>query len=253
MVRCNRCGLVRSDPVADTEILAGLYARSIVTYDDEIPDLKHTYGHYLARVSRYNPNTGSLLEVGCGSGFFLEQALTQGYQEVRGVEPSREAVQNAVPSIQPYLICDMMRPGLFKMAQFDCVCLFQVFDHITDPGDILDECFRVLKPGGVLLCLNHNVEAVSARLLRARSPIIDIEHTYLYSFKTISRLAESHQFQVREVGSVYNRYALRYLTRLLPLPRPLKKAFVGLLTKNPVGNVRLSVPLGNLYLIGQKP
>jgi SAM-dependent methyltransferase len=252
MVRCNTCGLVRSDPVADAEILARLYARSIVTYDDEIPDLKYTYGRYLERVSRYQADKGVLLEVGCGNGFFLAQALAQGYSEVWGVEPSVEAVQTADPLIRSRIVCNVMRPQLFDPNRFDVICLFQVFDHISDPGEVLEECYRVLKPGGLLLCLNHNVEAVSARLLRDRSPIVDVEHTYLYSPTTIVRLAKAHQFLVREVGAVYNRYALRYLARLLPLPKRLKHSLILFLKDNRIGRIRVSVPLGNLYLIGQK-
>jgi len=258
MVRCNRCGLVRSDPIVDLEFLAKLYARSVVTYDDEVPDLKFTYGRYLDRAASHiqrkaDDGKGALLEVGSGNGFFLEQALAQGYREVWGVEPSTEAVQTAVPQIRPHLVQDIMRPGLFEADRFDVVCLFQVFDHITDPGGILDECYRVLKPGGVVLCLNHNVEALSARLLGERSPIIDIEHTYLYSKTTLSRLAEAHQFRVLEVGSVFNRYALRYLVRLLPFPKVIKPSVVNGMGSSPLGNIRLSVALGNLYLVGQKP
>ena len=252
MVRCNTCGLVRSDPIVDLDVLANLYARSVVTYGDEIPDLKFTYGHYLDRVSKFHADKGSLLEVGGGNGFFLEQALTQGYQEVCGVEPSEEAIQKADPRIRPSLICDIMRPGLFEANRFDVVCLFQVFDHIVNPGEILAECYKVLKPGGALLCLNHNIEAVSARLLGERSPIIDIEHTYLYSKATISRLVEQQQFKVSEVGSVYNRYALRYLMRLVPFPKAIKQGLVNAVANNRLGRVRLSVPLGNLYLIAQK-
>ncbi len=253
LVRCNRCGLVRSDPVADAEVLTALYTRSVVTYEDEIPDLKFTYGRYLSRTEHYFTSKGALLEVGGGSGFFLEQALAQGYKDVWGVEPSEAAVHNALPQLRSHLICDMMRPGLFEANRFDVVCLFQVFDHIAQPGEILDECYRVLKPGGVVLCLNHNIEALSARLMGERSPIIDIEHTYLYSKSTLSRLIETHQFRVLEVGSVFNRYALRYLVRLVPLPMALKKGLISMLNNSPLGAVRLSVALGNLYLIGQKP
>ena len=42
-------------------------------------------------------------------------------------------------------------------------------------------------------------------------------------------------------------------TRLVPAPRPLKKAFLGILDGTGLGRVPLCVPLGNLYMFAQKP
>ena len=253
MVRCNTCGLVRSDPISAPEVLMRLYAHSTFDYADEVENLKLTYGRYLAKLSGYGGQRGALLEIGCGNGFFLEEAFVQGYAIIRGVEPSVEAVAKANPQVRSHIVCDIMRPGLFEAEHFNVICLFQVLDHIPNPGALLDECFRILEAGGLMLCVNHNVEAVSARVVKDRSPIIDIEHTYLYSPTTISRLFVAHGFQVKRVGLVYNNYSLHYLTRLAPLPSALKLFLLTLLRGNRIGRIRLSVPLGNLYLIAQKP
>jgi SAM-dependent methyltransferase len=253
LVKCRTCGLVRSDPVAPPELLAQLYHQSTLTYPEEVADLKRTYGRYLAKLDSYGGRKDALLEIGCGDGFFLEQALDQGYHSVRGIEPSRAAVRQAVPEVRGSIVCDLMRPGLFGPAEFDAICLFQVFDHVPDPGNLLDACFTVLRPGGLVLSLNHNVTAVSARLLGERSPIIDIEHTYLYSPITMRRIFAAHGFRIRKVGSVRNRYSLRYLFRLLPLPAGPKRAALDWLERHSIGGLRLWVPLGNLYLVAQKP
>jgi SAM-dependent methyltransferase len=253
MVTCNTCGLVRSDPIADPARLKQLYQQSTFTYGEEVADLKRTYGRYLAKLDNFGVRKGTLLEIGCGNGFFFEEALARGYRAVKGVEPSREAVAKASEPVRGQIVCDVMRPGLFAPAQFDVICLFQVFDHVPDPAALLDECFRVLQPGGFVLSVNHNVAAFSARLLGERSPIVDIEHTYLYSPATMTRLFASHGFQVRRVGSVFNNYSLYYLTRLAPLPARLKRATLAWLQGHSVGRLRLTVPLGNLYLVAQKP
>lgn len=253
LVKCNTCGLVRSDPIAPPEVLARLYAQSNFNYADEVANLKLTYGRYLAKLSKYSAQKGALLEIGCGNGFFLEEALAQGYVTARGVEPSVATVSKANPQVRPHIICDIMRPELFDPEQFDVICMFQVLDHIHNPGALIDECFRLLKPEGLILCLNHNIEAVSARLLKDRSPIIDIEHTYLYSPTTMSRILSDHNFQIKEVGSVSNRYTLHYLVRFAPLPITLKRIVLAFLKGTLMGRIPLSVPLGNLYLIAQKP
>lgn len=253
LVKCNSCGLLRSDPIADPGLLARLYHDSTFTYNEEVADLKKTYGRYLARLDRFGVRKDALLEVGCGNGFFLQQALAQGYRTVRGVEPSRSAVDQAAPEVRDSIVCGLMRAGLFPAPEFDVICLFQVFDHVPDPGALLDACLAALRPGGMVLSINHNTSAVSARVLGERSPIIDIEHTYLYNPKTMSRIFSAHGFEIREAGSVWNHYALRYLVRLLPLPGGPKQAVLGWLQHNRIGRLRLSVPLGNLYLVAQKP
>jgi hypothetical protein len=100
-----------------------------------------------------------------------------------------------------------------------------------------------------MLCLNHNVEALSARLLKEKSPIIDIEHTYLYSPKTICQLFEKHGFQPRECGPAFNTIRLYSLLRLMPLPVPIKQKLLNAVESV---NINLTLPLGNLYLIAQK-
>jgi SAM-dependent methyltransferase len=252
LVKCKQCGLVRSDPIVDVDTLAQLYQRSKFTYENEVPDLKYTYGRYLAKLEQFGVNKEALLEIGGGSGFLLEEALNQGYVSVRGVEPSSNAIAQTAPEIRPFMVCDIMRPGLFPPETFDAICIFQVFDHIMDPGAMLDECYKILKPGGFLLAYNHNVKALSARLLGERSPIVDIEHTYLYSFKTMALIAQNHRFTVREIKAGYNRYKLQYLAHLLPLPSGIKASTLTFLKNNPLGQITVSVPLGNLYLIAQK-
>lgn len=252
LVRCAQCGLVRSDPVIDPDTLYRLYERSTFTYQDEVDDLRYTYGRYLARVRESGGKTGRLLEIGAGNGFFLEAALEQGYREVVGVEPSTHAIEQAAANIRPFLVADMFRSGLFPEGTFDTVCMFQVFDHLVDPGEVLDVCLNVLKPGGYLLLYNHNVDALSSKLLGERSPIIDIEHTYLYNFATISRILQDHQFKVVEVGAAYNRYKLKYLSQLFPFPRPVKPLVMGILDRTGLSRMKVSVPLGNLYAIARK-
>jgi hypothetical protein len=64
MVRCNTCGLVRSDPIAAPDILNRLYRQSSFDYSTEVESLKQTYGHRVAGLVKYNVRKGVLLEIG---------------------------------------------------------------------------------------------------------------------------------------------------------------------------------------------
>jgi SAM-dependent methyltransferase len=253
IVRCNQCGLVRSDPIIDQETLKNLYLHSSLTYSKDIPNLRRTYGKYLRKMDQYATHKKSFLEIGCGNGFILEEALSQGFTNVFGVEPSQSAVEQAHPLVKEFIYNDIMRPGLL-MQTVDAICMFQLFDHIPNPNEFLATCFDTLQPGGLILCFNHNVIAVSARLLGKKSPIIDIEHTFLYEPETIRKLFEKNGFKVMEVGAAWNYVNLLGVVRLFPFPRSMKTKVLSFLERTPqIGQRVMPVPLGNLYIIAQRP
>jgi SAM-dependent methyltransferase len=252
MVTCRTCGLVRSDPVASDDLLAKLYASSSFDYGQEVESIRVTYGRALGWLEARSPRRDALLEIGCGNGFFLQEALRR-WGTVRGVEPSADAVAKAPPELGGAIVQDVMRGGLFPPESFDAVCLFQVLDHISDPVGLLEECLAVLRPGGQILALNHNVSAWSARLLGERSPIVDIEHTYLYSPATMRNVFAKAGFTNSLVRGVRNTYSLAYLAQLLPLSAGLKSRLLPSLRAGLAGRIRVTAPLGNLCLIARKP
>ena len=252
VVQCAQCGLVRSDPVIDQETLKKLYLQSALTYAHDIPNLRCTYGNYLRKLEKYKTQKECFLEIGCGNGFLLEEALSQGYKKVLGIEPSQSAVKLANPMVKDFIHNDIMRPGLLSQ-KVDTIGMFQLFDHIPNPNEFLATCSEALMPGGLILCFNHNIKAVSARVLGEKSPIIDIEHTFLYSPETIRILFQKNGFKVWDVGSAWNYVNLVNIVRLFPLTRNLKIKFLGLFEHWPkLGQISMSLPLGNLYLIAQK-
>ena len=252
IVKCQNCGLVRSDPVIDQETLQKLYLNSALTYARDIPNLRRTYGVYLGKLEKYKAKKECCLEIGCGNGFILEEALSQGYQNVLGVEPSLSAVENANPLVKDSIYNDILRPGLLTR-KVDTICMFQLFDHIPNPAEFLAICYDALTPDGVILCFNHNVRSVSAQVLGEKSPIIDIEHTFLYSPDTIRKLFQKNGFKVLEVGAAWNSINLVSVARLMPLPRNFKTWLLAFLERRPnLAHIRLSLPLGNLFLIAQK-
>ena len=106
--------------------------------------------------------------------------------------------------------------------------------------------------GRVVLTIQHNARALSARVLAERSPIIDIEHTYLYTPQTLERLFEKSGVTVVDSGPSWNRYSVSYLAHLLPLPPRVKRATSRFLEATRLGRISVRACLGNCVCVGKK-
>jgi len=101
-------------------------------------------------------NAARVLEIGSGRGYFLKSLETGGHSAV-GLEMNREAISNKVTSfpIEPITLEDYSN----QMAgRFDCVCSFQVLEHVPNPKAFLAAGVRLLRSGGKLIISTPNYE-----------------------------------------------------------------------------------------------
>jgi SAM-dependent methyltransferase len=97
-----------------------------------------------------------VLEAGCGEGYGAD-LLARVAQRVIAVdydEPATRHVQTRYPTV------DVVQSNLavlpIRSASVDVVANFQVIEHLWDQESFLAECFRVLRPGGLLLITTPN-------------------------------------------------------------------------------------------------
>jgi len=250
MVRCRKCGSLRSNPVLSDDELDRLYLASRMTYGDEAAYAGETYATYLRQCLSLLPERGRLLEIGCGTGFFLERALELGFNEVFGIEPSRDAIEQASERVRPHIRNGSFREGLWPDASFDIICGFQVFDHLAHPKEVLQVCRRALRPGGLTFWIHHDTSAWTNRLLGEASPIVDVEHVYLFDPRTMSSLLEKNGFEVLRAFPVRNRYPLYYWISLAPLPRPIKDRCIRMFRR--LGSLPISWNAGNFGIVARR-
>lgn len=105
-----------------------------------------------------------ILEIGCGSGYgavLLSQLQPRSYV---GIDLMPEMVELARQRILPnaeFLVMDASNLSHFPDASKDLVVIFGILHHIPAWRDVLEECHRVLRPGGKMF-----LEEPSARAVR---------------------------------------------------------------------------------------
>jgi SAM-dependent methyltransferase len=252
LVRCPNCDLVYADLPPNEDELARAY--HVADYDspEEANDAAASYIRVIRPALGSLSGRQSVLEIGTGTGIFLEFLSREGFTSLVGVEPSSAAIAAAPDYRRAWIREGMFDEKNFAPESFDLICCFMTMEHVRDPNIIAHSAFRLLRPGGAFVTVTHDHRSPVNRLLGKRSPIIDIEHMQLFSKCSVRYLFESAGYAHVSVEDFVKTYSLRYWLRLTPLPRGIKTAVSRLLAPVGLGNVKLGVNVGNLATTGYK-
>lgn len=147
------------------------------------------------------PGDIRLLDVGCSSGAFLADAVKMGFR-AEGVEPAAAPVataQAAGLNVRQGLLQDIG----YADGQFDAITLLEVIEHLQDPHALLQECRRILRPGGILLVGTGNAASWTFAAEGARWEYLSIAghggHVSFYNPQSLATLAQRSNFAVAAV------------------------------------------------------
>ena len=249
VVKCRKTGLVFSREILPEADLENLYAESEVTFSEYTDIIRKDYWRPLENFSSFM-NKGSALEIGCSSGFFLEELQKRGFSEVTGCEPSLEAKTKASEMVKHLIHTGFFSQDTFADETFDLICCFQTLDHLSDPLDILKTCYQKLRPKGLLYIIVHNTDGLQAKIFGEKSPIIDVEHIYLFNPNTLTMAVEKVGFTTLGTFPVKNSYPMEYLVTHAPLP--FKRQIGSLFAALGLSKVSIPLRLGNVGIVAQK-
>ena len=103
------------------------------------------------------------LDVACGEGYGASSLAHAGARSVIGVDISSSVCSHAH---RKYGIQTIVADGQalpFARSTMDLVVSFETVEHVSNPGHFLQECSRVLAPGGKLIISTPNRDVYRAR------------------------------------------------------------------------------------------
>lgn len=99
------------------------------------------------------PETGPVLEVGCGSGELRRHMPRRRYFGLDPLLATAEAPLSFDGSPRPVFLRGVGERLPLADASFETVLLCEILDHSLDPVKVISEARRVLRPGGLLAVL----------------------------------------------------------------------------------------------------
>ncbi|NCW26714.1 MAG: class I SAM-dependent methyltransferase [Verrucomicrobia bacterium] len=137
------------------------------------------------------PLPSKILDVGCGDGTFLRCLPIAA--ERFGYEPSLAGrsllTKFGVRQFDPY------SSAKEHDASFDLITLWQVFEHVDTPDDLLQKLRRLLKSTGSVFISVPNFGSLQASMFRGRWFHLDpVRHLFHYEKKTLAEVCERNGF-----------------------------------------------------------
>lgn len=180
--------------------------------------------YYAMLVQKYGPQSGKVLELGCGLGHLLGWLVDQ--FDVYGADINQWALSQASRNIPlgKFVLLPAENLQAFPDKIFQVVIAKHVVEHLPKPDLAISEISRVLTPGGLLLLVTPNTDSM-ARAVKKEDWIgyQDPTHISLWSPSKWLDQLRSYELKPRKVFSD-GFWDAPYLSWL---PTPIQKLLFG--------------------------
>jgi len=213
LVRCRDCGLVYAEPRLSEDALLERY-ESREFFDIYLENLGATregydpafirrhYHLFLGLIGRFFAPGKTLLDVGCGAGFFVKAAAEAGWR-ADGIEISKTAAEYARRVVGADVRNSRLEDASIPDAGRDVVTMLDLVEHLPEPVRTLREVGRIVEPGGVLVVSTPDFRSLSRRVLgRSWAALSPGEHLANYDGRTLASVLRRAGFDVLAVKNL---------------------------------------------------
>ncbi|MGE0385216.1 MAG: class I SAM-dependent methyltransferase [Gammaproteobacteria bacterium] len=200
--QCETCGLIYVSPRPGAAEVSALYGtdEAHVSAREQLnaETLKRIHArHHLEIIKRHVPR-GTLLEIGAGAGFFLDEARTAGFEphaiELNHAQAGYIRKVHEIPCEEKPL-----GEGAFNGREFDIMFHCDVISHLPDPLTEFRNMNAALRSRGVLVFETGNLGEVDPRYYRLFSRFQYPDHLFFFTVQNLVDLLSRTGFDVVEI------------------------------------------------------
>ncbi|MEO0075735.1 MAG: class I SAM-dependent methyltransferase [candidate division WOR-3 bacterium] len=208
--KCNHCFTLFTNPQPDTGDLDFFYdfpgyishyrKKSIFTFLYHF--IQNLMFNYKYCIIKNIIKKGSLLDIGCGRGEFLNFIRSKGF-EVEGIEPNLKAREYAINnySLKIYTIDNFPKNSYLK---FDVITFWHSFEHLQDPLKMLEFINCNLKKKGYLILAFPNSESFDSYYYKEYWAAWDVpRHLFHFNFSSIYYIAKKLNFKIININFLF--------------------------------------------------
>jgi 2-polyprenyl-3-methyl-5-hydroxy-6-metoxy-1,4-benzoquinol methylase len=149
----------------------------------------------LSLINSLQPNKGSILDIGAGTGDFLSVAKENGWHTI-GVEPSEKAKAIAKKKGVSFV----GETSELENQSFDVISMWHVLEHVPNLENQIKELKRLLKPNGTLIVAVPNFKSFDAKHYGKFWAAYDVPiHFWHFSKMAIKMLFEKEAMSLEKV------------------------------------------------------
>ncbi len=208
VIDCNLCNFKHIMPIPSSEKLEKYYRDEFVEsksmyVDKIIEDLAWWNLNFDEKYDILEQNLEldkrSLLDIGCGFGYFLKRGKQRGWN-VSGIDPSKSAIEHA-KSLGVDAECGLIDKNSFQEKQFNVIHMHEVIEHLPDPKKSLTIIHNILKNNG-LLCISSPNDYNPLQLISKHKSnvtpwwVSPIDHINYFDFSSIKNLLNDVGFEI---------------------------------------------------------
>jgi len=191
LAKCNYCSFVFSHKIPSEFELINHY-KNYPLINEISPITVKRYNELLDKFEKFRKNN-TILDVGCGDGFFLDEAKKRNWN-VYGTEYREEAVQKCsakgISMKQGKLSSLNYQPEFF-----DLITSFEVIEHINNPSEEISAFNKILRMRGGVYLTTPNFNSLSRQILGNKwNTIAYPDHLSYYTPQTIHKLLVTNNF-----------------------------------------------------------
>lgn len=170
------------------------------TYSESMQALQESQIQRFIDLTNGRCENGSLIEIGCGDGSFLNHAK-RAFKRVIGIEPSSRFAAAAKISGHEIIEGYVQAKNPLTFEKFDFFASRQVFEHLPDPLDCLEGISGMMNPGAIgFIEVPNGYKALSESRYFEFFP----DHVNYYSVNSLVALATAAGFNVISCGPSFN-------------------------------------------------
>ena len=251
IVRCGECALLYLSPRPTLTELATYYPADYAAYQRGPLGTERwwvrrprMYGldKRCRAVTRF-ASQGRLLDVGCATGDFLARMRRYGRWELVGLERDPRAAASARQQYGLEVYEGPMDQVDLASQSFDVVTLWDVVEHLPQPGASLRRITEWLQPGGRLVMRTPDASSVYARVFGRYWAGLDApRHLTVLDRASLLRLLSQNGFQVERLWVLSGSYAITALSLRFWLRASGRSPRWSKLVENPAAQL-LTAPL----------